>query len=136
MSLRHLLEPGELEHLHAVADWLGRPRLGYVVDEIRRRHGDLRRQKRRARAVHSLEQIPPLADTAEPVPDQVVRAERIARICNIVQQLPKQQRRVTEMRMRGHSIKEVAAALGCTVDNVDYHIRKARPTLTRLLEGI
>ena len=136
MLLGKLLEPDELRHLNAVADWLGRCRRGYVVDELRNRYGDMRSKRRRARHVVSIDEVPPPVDQAEPVLDQMIRAERIATVRDMVQRLPERQRETMELRLQGHSVIEAAKAMGCTVHGVDMHIRRAKATLRHYLEGV
>lgn len=126
-----LLEPGEIQHLERVAEWLGRPAWGVIVDEVRRQHG-----KRLINGKHRINKTRLLGDdsswlvsaNAGPV-DQAMRAEDIRMMLQAIDELPMRQRRVVKMRLEGLTIPDIARRLGCSAHTVDFHMRKARKLL-------
>lgn len=134
MTDRRLFEPGELAHLNACADWLGRPRHGYVVDELRGRR-DLRRLKRRGREV-PIDAVPEPIDATEPILDVVMRQERAERLHAAVDCLRDRQKQAIRLRLDGASVADSAKRMGCSVDNVDGLLRKARRCLCWMLAGV
>jgi len=145
MSLRRLVEPGEMRHLFAVADWLKRPRQLYVIDEIRRRHGATRGGVDRLNSTKSLdvlmgkgtEDLPPAAIMTDDdvVPQAVMRAEDVERVRAALTRLPDRAREAMRLRLDGHPIKAVAAKMRCGVDNIDQLLRYARARLAGYLGG-
>jgi RNA polymerase sigma factor (sigma-70 family) len=128
---RQLFEPGELAHLSACADWLGRPRHGYIVDELRRRR-DLRRLKRRGSEV-SLDAVPEPVDGVEGVPEQAMRREKIEMVRSAVTRLGDRQKQAIELRLAGESVADSAQKMSCTIWNVDLLLRHARRKLGLML---
>jgi DNA-directed RNA polymerase specialized sigma24 family protein len=68
--------------------------------------------------------------------EQLVRKERREAVQHAVHNLAAPQRRVALMRMQGHSVKQMAEALGCTTYAVDYHMRGAKFHLARALANV
>lgn len=133
-----LLEPGEIQHLERVSEWLGRPAWNVIIDEIRRQ---FRKQSRvigdryRVNVTRSIDTLPPLAAEEAPTLDGMIRAERIQALRDAVDRLPSRQREVISLQLSGWSTKRIAYRMRCTVDNVDYHIRKAKRSLLLALSG-
>lgn len=131
-----MLEPGEIQHLEKVAEWLGRPAWGVIVDEVRRQHGKrLINGKHQINWTKSLELLGPVIADEEPALESMIRAERIQQVRDAVASLPSRQRRVLALRLEGFSSKQIADDLGCGIDNVDFHTRNAKKSLREILAG-
>jgi len=129
--VQKLLEPGEFEHLAQVAEWLRRPLLGVVVDEVRRQHGrykiDGKHRVNRTVELLRLDDVDPKPGPA----DRLIQTEDADRVLSQVRAMPDARRAVVELRIQGLSQKEIAQQLGCTVWNVDYHMTLARRELEK-----
>jgi len=124
-----LLERGELQHLEAVAAWLGRPAQWYVVDEIRSRHGRNRiNRTRRLSRHHADERRSPL--------EEAQRAEDVQRVRWALTQIRPRYAETLLLRMQGLSNKQCAERMRCGIDNIERMVRLGRAALVvELLRG-
>lgn len=127
-SVVDLLEPGELAHLKVVAGWLNRPFVGVVIDEVRRQHG-----RYEINGTHKINRTKRIDDYHGSFSDEVpgpleilIQKEAESLLLEWVGGLPPRQQEVLHMRMDGLSNIQIADQLGCTVWNIEYHMKRAK----------
>jgi RNA polymerase sigma factor (sigma-70 family) len=127
----NLLSREEVHNLRLVAIWQNRPIFAVIYDEIRAQYGRPRngndyKINRTENLRWFFRKIP---SEEEPVLDRLIREEERLEMIRGVEALPEHQRRVVQLRLSGMSQKRVAEKLGCTVNTVEFHMRKAKKLL-------
>jgi RNA polymerase sigma-70 factor (ECF subfamily) len=128
-----------------VAAWLRQALANNLADEVRRLGADKRNVTRERSLQAALEQSSArleawlVAEQSSPS-DLLIRQEQALRLAVALASLPENQRRAVELRhLKGRSLAEVAAALGCSksavVGLLHRGVHKLREQLTEDSEG-
>jgi DNA-directed RNA polymerase specialized sigma24 family protein len=121
-----LLEPGEVEHLKLVAQWLKRPPIAVVVDELRRQFGryKVNGEYRVNRTQLAGDEVLSWPTVGPSVPELAASSETLEWLAGQIEGLPPITRKVVKRKLAGVASRDIAAELGCTMDNVRFHRKK------------
>ena len=139
--VRDLLEPGELEHLEQVAEWLGRPHYAVIVDEVRRQYGRyLIDGEYKVNKVTSLdgmlidEDTPiQFSDNSIPLLDSLAIKEKMEYLDSKIDLLEDEEKNALRAWLNGTSYRAIAKSIRCPLTQVDNIIRRAKRKLADTL---
>lgn len=139
--VKDLLEPGEIEHLEQVADWLGRPHYAVIVDEVRRQYGrNLIDGEYKINKVTSLEGMlvdedTPIqfSDDSVPLIDSLAVKEKMDYLNSKIDLLQEDEKNAIRSWLNGLNYRTIAKSFRWPLTRVDYVIRRAKKNLADIL---
>lgn len=139
--VRGLLEPGEIDHLEQVAEWLGRPHYAVIVDEVRRQYGryevDGQYKVNKSTSLDSIvhEDGTPVVfeDPSVPVIDTMITTEKMDYLSSKIDSLPEDERKVLRASLLGISYRTIAKDYRLPLTQVDNLLRRAKKNLADIL---
>lgn len=139
--VRDLLEPGELEHLEQVAEWLGRPHYAVIVDEVRRQYGrnpidgEYKINKVTSLDGMLIDEDTPIqfSDNSIPLLDSLAIKEKMEYLDSKINLLEDEEKNVLRAWINGTSYRAIAKSIRCPLTQVDNIIRRAKKKLADTL---
>jgi len=139
--VRGLLEPGEIDHLEQVAEWLGRPHYAVIVDEVRRQYGryeiDGEYKVNKCTSLDSIthEDGTPIVfeDPSLPVIDDMIITEKMDYLNSKIDSLDTDEKKVLRAWLSGDSYRNIAKDYRLPLTQVDNLIRRAKRNLSDIL---
>ena len=139
--VRGLLEPGEIDHLEQVAEWLGRPHYAVIVDEVRRQYGryevDGQYKVNKSTSLDNIvhEDGTPVVfeDPSVPVIDTMITTEKMDYLSSKIDSLAEDERKVLRASLSGISYRTIAKDHRLPLTQVDNLLRRAKRNLADIL---
>ena len=139
--VRDHLEPGELEHLEKVAEWLGRPHYAVIVDEVRRQYGrnpidgEYKINKVTSLDGMLIDEDTPIqfSDNSIPLLDSLAIKEKMKYLDSKIDLLEDEEKNALRAWLNGTSYRAIAKSIRCPLTQVDNIIRRAKRKLADTL---